>query len=139
MISVKSIDDPINKLDGRRILITRYHPRNKENGTHINLGSLDVTVWMQELSPSHNLIQKRKNKEISKQQFIQFFKDELFNDYHREKTESCLRTLKSMEFYDDNVVLLTFPLDIHGPIIKKLVDDFKIAVVLDRSGAVGSI
>jgi len=137
MISVKSIADPINKLDGRRILITRYHPRNLETGGKIYLPSLDITVWIKELSPSHELIQKRKSKQITKNQFKELFKQELMSELNKEKTESCLRTIKSMEFYDDNVVLLTFPLDIHGSIVKQMVLDTKIQVVID--GNVASI
>lgn len=129
MITLKTIDDPINALDGRRILITRYYPKDKQTNNYIPLSSLNINMHMQELSPSHALIQLRKRKEITKDTFLLRFKDELFSELNEDKTRHCLRVLKTMEFMGENICLLQFDKDSHGAIVKDLIEKEKIDVV----------
>lgn len=126
MIKVKTINDPINKLDGRRVLITTYRPKDLETRKPISWSRLDIKDWMYELAPSPTLVQRLKAKEIDKKQFMELYKTELYGPLKVDKTTHCLNTLKAMEFFDDNgIVLVTFPKDMHGEYVKSLVEATK--------------
>jgi uncharacterized protein YeaO (DUF488 family) len=75
LIKTKSIYDPAERKDGRRILIARHYPRFHKK--------LDYDEWDRTLSPSKELIKKYKNKKISWTQFSRAFRKELSSEEAR--------------------------------------------------------
>lgn len=61
VIKTKSVFEPAKEEDGVRVLITRYYPRGVKK-THFD-------YWLQELSPSRNLLFDYKEKRITWSQF----------------------------------------------------------------------
>ena len=69
MIKSKSIYDPTERKDGKRVLITRHYPRFHKK--------LDYDEWNRKLAPSKELIKRYKDKEITWGQFRLAFLKEL--------------------------------------------------------------
>lgn len=61
LIKCKSIYAPIEKDDGIRILITRYHPRGIDRS--------EYCLWLNTLAPSKELLKQWKNGEITWDEF----------------------------------------------------------------------
>ena len=72
MIKTKSIYKPKERGDGKRILVSRLHPRGVKKSQY--------DTWLKELSPSLTLIHDYKNENISWKKFLSKFKKELQND-----------------------------------------------------------
>ena len=72
MIKTKSIYDPKERKDGKRILITRHYPRfNKK---------LEYDEWNRNLAPSKELLKSYQDKKITWSQFHLAFLKELSSD-----------------------------------------------------------
>jgi len=59
MVKTKRLYDPVEELDGDRILVTRYWPRG------VSKERLSITDWLRNLAPSKELLRDWKNKRIS--------------------------------------------------------------------------
>ena len=71
MLKTKSVSSPIDhKLDGLRILVTRFRGRGLETSRY--------DVWMANLGPSEVLLREYQSKKISSGQFAQAYRKELF-------------------------------------------------------------
>ena len=99
MLKTKSIYQPIEKEDGRRILVSRLHPRGVKKSQY--------DVWLKELSPSMELVREYKNDKITWKKFFSKYKIEL-----RENSES-METLKHLrkQSKTSNITLLCFEQD----------------------------
>ncbi len=63
MVKTKSVYDPVEELDGDRILVTRYWPRG------ISRDSLAITGRLQNLAPSKELLGDWKQQSLSWQEY----------------------------------------------------------------------
>ena len=72
MIKTKSIYDPKERKDGKRILITRHYPRFHKK--------LEYDEWNRNLAPSKELLKRYRDKEITWTQFRLAFLKELSSD-----------------------------------------------------------
>ncbi len=82
MLKTKSIYKPKEKEDGKRILISRLHPRGVKKSQY--------AAWLKELSPSLDLIHEYKNDKITWKKFFSKYKKEL------EKNPETIEALKSL-------------------------------------------
>ena len=69
MIKTKSIYQQRSENDGKRILISRLHPRGLKKSQY--------DEWLKELSPSIELIHKYKDGKISWKKFLSSYKFEI--------------------------------------------------------------
>jgi len=80
VLRTKSIYKSKEKEDGKRILISRLHPRGVKKSQY--------DAWLKELSPSLDLIHEYKNDKITWKKFFSKYKKEL------EKNPEAMNTLK---------------------------------------------
>ena len=99
MIRTKSIYKPIEKGDGKRVLVSRLHPRGVKKSQY--------DAWLKELSPSIDLIHEYKNGKITWKKFFLKYKREL------EKNPESISTLQILreKSKTDNITLLCFEPD----------------------------
>jgi uncharacterized protein YeaO (DUF488 family) len=99
MLKTKSIYKPKEQEDGKRILISRLHPRGVKKSQY--------GAWLKELSPSIDLIHEYKNDKITWKKFFSKYKKEL------EKNPEAIETLKSIrkKSKTDHITLLCFEPD----------------------------
>jgi len=69
VLKTKSIYKPKERGNGKRILVSRLHPRGVKKSQY--------DVWLKELSPSLNLIHEYKNDKITWKTFFSRYKKEL--------------------------------------------------------------
>ncbi|MGD8431432.1 MAG: DUF488 family protein, partial [Nitrosopumilaceae archaeon] len=72
MIKTKSVYQPSQKEDGKRILVSRLHPRGVKKTKY--------DAWIKELSPSIDLIYEYKKDKITWRKFFLKYKKELENN-----------------------------------------------------------
>ena len=96
MLRTKSIYKSKEKEDGKRILVSRLHPRGVKKSQY--------DAWLKELSPSLDLIHEYKNDKITWKRFFSKYKKEL------EKNPEAIKTLKVIrrESKTENITLLCF-------------------------------
>ena len=99
MFKTKSIYNPKERGDGKRILISRLHPRGVKKSQY--------DAWLKELSPSIDLIHEYKNDKITWKKFFSKYKKEL------EKNPEAIEALKSLRKKNktDHITLLCFEPD----------------------------
>lgn len=96
MLKTKSIYRPKDREDGKRILISRLHPRGVKKSQY--------DLWLKELSPSIDLIHEYKSDKITWKKFFSKYKKEL------EKNSESQETLKNIrkESKTTHITLLCF-------------------------------
>jgi uncharacterized protein YeaO (DUF488 family) len=67
MIKTKCLFDPPETVDGRRYLVTRYHPRR----------TIAYDAWLRDLAPSERLLARWKRQEISWEMFTALYRGEM--------------------------------------------------------------
>jgi uncharacterized protein YeaO (DUF488 family) len=99
VLKTKSIYKPKEKEDGKRILVSRLHPRGVKKSQY--------AAWLKELSPSLDLIHEYKNDKITWKRFFSEYKKEL------EKNPEAMETLKILrkKSKTDHITLLCFEPD----------------------------
>ena len=99
MLKTKSIYKPKERGDGKRILISRLHPRGVKKSQY--------DIWLKELSPSLELIHEYKNDKITWKKFFSNYKKEL------EKNSEAMETLQVLrkKSKTNNITLLCFEPD----------------------------
>lgn len=99
MLKTKSIYKSKEKGDGKRILVSRLHPRGVKKSQY--------DIWLKELSPSIDLIHEYKTDEISWKKFFSKYKKEL------EKNPEAMETLRVLrkKSKTDHITLLCFEPD----------------------------
>ncbi len=99
MLKTKSIYKPKERGNGKRILVSRLHPRGVKKSQY--------DVWLKELSPSLELIHEYKNDKITWKTF--------FSRYKKELQENLMAIEIMQELYKkskaSNVTLLCFEPD----------------------------
>ncbi len=99
MLKTKSIYKPKERGNGKRILVSRLHPRGVKKSQY--------DVWLKELSPSLDLIHEYKNDKITCKTF--------FSRYKKELQENLMAIEIMQELYKkskaSNVTLLCFEPD----------------------------
>ena len=99
MLKTKSIYKPKERGNGKRILVSRLHPRGVKKSQY--------DVWLKELSPSLDLIHEYKNDKITWKTF--------FSRYKKELQENLMAIEIMQELYKkskaSNVTLLCFEPD----------------------------
>ncbi|MGI9567381.1 MAG: DUF488 domain-containing protein [Nitrosopumilus sp.] len=96
MIKTKSIYKSKEREDGKRILISRLHPRGVKKSQY--------DEWLKELSPSIELVHEYKNDKISWKKFLSLYKFEISKNLQSLELIKQLR--KQSKIYD--VTLLCF-------------------------------
>ena len=99
MLKTKSIYKPKERGDGKRILISRLHPRGVKKSQY--------NTWVKELSPSVGLIHEFKNDEITWKKFFSKYKKEM--QENPEITEILKQLRKKSKI--SNITLLCFEPD----------------------------
>jgi len=99
VLKTKSIYQPKEQGNGKRILVSRLHPRGVKKSQY--------DVWLKELSPSLDLIHEYKNDKITWKTF--------FSRYKKELQENLMAIEIMQELYKkskaSNVTLLCFEPD----------------------------
>jgi len=99
VLKTKSIYKPKERGNGKRILVSRLHPRGVKKSQY--------DVWLKELSPSLDLIHEYKNDKITWKTF--------FSRYKKELQENLMAIEIMQELYKkskaSNVTLLCFEPD----------------------------
>jgi len=111
VIKTKSIYDPKERKDGKRILITRHYPRFHEK--------LEYDEWNRNLAPSKELLKSYKNKKITWTQFRLAFLKELTSDEAKGELDKLAKLARTK-----NVTLLCYEKEgerCHRHIVKALV------------------
>jgi uncharacterized protein YeaO (DUF488 family) len=96
MIKTKSVYQPSQKEDGKRILVSRLHPRGVKKTKY--------DAWIKELSPSIDLIYEYKKDKITWRKFFLKYKKELENN---PESITILKSIRK-ESKTRNVTLLCF-------------------------------
>ena len=96
MIKTKSVYRPKDIIDGKRILISRLHPRG--------IKKLNMIKWLKELSPSIELIHNYKNKKITWRKFLSLYTSEISTNSQSLELVKQLRKQSKI----DNITLLCF-------------------------------
>jgi len=96
MLKTKSIYKPKEMEDGKRILVSRLHPRGVKKSQYDD--------WLKELSPSLDLIHEFKNDKITWKKFFSKYKKEL------EKNLKAIEILKDLrkKSKTEHITLLCF-------------------------------
>ena len=99
MIKTKSIYKSKQRKDGKRILISRLHPRGVKKSQY--------DQWLKELSPSMELVHKYKKGEISWKKFLSIYKSQI------SKNTQSLELIKQLQKQSkiENITLLCFEAD----------------------------
>ena len=114
MIKTKSIYKPVEKEDGLRVLITRWHPRGVRREKY--------DIWVRELAPSAELLKKYKNSEIKWADFSKSLLSELQDNTDSIEAIHALQTKGDME----NITLLCHEKDgepCHRHMVKNLIEE----------------
>ena len=84
MVNTKSVYDQAAETDGKRFLVTRYWPRG------ISKKQLKLADWIRDLAPSKELLQDRKNNNITWQEYeLRYFKE-------MENEQQCMQILADL-------------------------------------------
>ncbi|MDP7239367.1 MAG: DUF488 family protein [Candidatus Latescibacteria bacterium] len=95
MINTKSVYDPVEITDGKRVLVTRYWPRG------ISKKQLNIVDWIRELAPSKELLNDWKNNNINWQKYeLRYFKEV-------ENKQQCIQKLANLAV-SGTITLLCF-------------------------------
>jgi len=99
VLKTKSIYKPKERGNGKRILVSRLHPRGVRKSQY--------DLWLKELSPSLDLIHEYKNEKITWKKF--------FSKYKKELQENLMAVEIMQELYKkskaSNITLLCFEPD----------------------------
>jgi len=99
VLKTKSIYKPKERGNGKRILVSRLHPRGVKKSQY--------DLWLKELSPSLDLIHEYKNEKITWKKF--------FSKYKKELQENLMAVEIMQELYKkskaSNITLLCFEPD----------------------------
>lgn len=71
MVKTKCLYDPVEELDGDRILVTRYWPRG------VSKERLSTTDWLQNLAPSQELVRDWKKQRILWEEYTLCYHEEM--------------------------------------------------------------
>ena len=98
-MKTKSIYTPKGRKDGKRILVSRLHPRGVKKSQY--------DAWLKELSPSMELIREYKNDKITWKKFLSNYKSEM------SKNPQSLELIKQLRKQSkiDDITLLCFEAD----------------------------
>ncbi len=112
VLKTKSIYKPKEQGDGKRILVSRLHPRGIKKSQY--------DTWLKELSPSMKLIHEYKNDKITWKKFFSKYKKEL------EKSSESTETLKMLRKNSktNHITLLCFEPDgtpCHRHVLKEII------------------
>ena len=99
MIKTKSIYRSKERKDGKRILISRLHPRGIKKSHY--------DEWLKELSPSIELVHEYKNGKITWKKFLSNYKSEISKNL---QSLELIKQLRKQGKVDD-VTLLCFEAD----------------------------
>ena len=99
MLKTKSIYKSKERGDGKRILVSRLHPRGVKKSQY--------DAWLMELSPSIELIHEYKNDKITWKKFFSKYKKEL---QENSKSRKALKILRKKS-KTDHITLLCFEPD----------------------------
>ena len=83
VLKTKSIYKPKEQGDGKRILVSRLHPRGIKKSQY--------DTWLKELSPSLELIHEYKSEKITWKKFFSKYQKELQENLESMKTLKMLR------------------------------------------------
>ena len=99
MMKTKSIYTSKDRKDGKRILISRLHPRGVKKSQY--------DTWLKELSPSIELVREYKNDKITWKKFLSNYKSEM------SKNPQSLELIKQLRKQSkiDDITLLCFEAD----------------------------
>lgn len=117
MLKTKSIYSPIEKNDGKRVLVSRLHPRGVKKTKY--------DAWNMELSPSLELIREFKDDKITLKKFFSRYKKELENNPKSIKTLKAIRK----DCKTRHITLLCFEPDgspCHRHILKEIIKKQKL-------------
>lgn len=116
MVKTKCLYDPVEELDGDRILVTRYWPRG------VSKERLSITNWLQNLAPSKELVNDWKKQKILWERYTL--------RYHKEMQGQveAIRNL-AQRAKQDTITLLCFEKEddpcCHRHLLKKLIENEK--------------
>ena len=99
MIKTKSIYKSKERKDGKRILISRLHPRGVKKSQY--------DQWFKELSPSMELVHEYKNGKISWKKFLSLYKSQISEN---SQSRELIKQLQKQSKIDD-ITLLCFEAD----------------------------
>lgn len=127
-IRIKSIYDPVEGNEGKRFMITRFHPKEGDRQTRISLKKVGISLWLRDLSPSFDLLNDwkigtmgRKLSDFKKRYFVEL-NDASCAMGSKEKVRKAIEIIKEAEYYDGNVTLVTFPNEMYyGFMLKEYV------------------
>ena len=71
MVKTKHLYDPVEELDGDRILVTRYWPRG------VSRERLSITDWLWNLAPSDDIVRGWKKQRISWEEYMLRYHEEM--------------------------------------------------------------
>lgn len=119
-IQIKSIYDPIEGNEGKRFMITRFHPKKGDRQTKISLKQHGISLWLRDLAPTYDLLQDWKDGQVGTK--LEDFKKRYFHELDdascalgsKEKVKKAIELIKEAEHYDGNVTLVTFPTELHN-------------------------
>lgn len=134
-IKIKSIYDPIVGNEGKRIMITRFHPKKADRKTQISLNQYGISLWYRDIAPSYDLLQDWKdglvgNKKDTLKQRWDALKERYFKELNdgscamgnKEKVKKCIDSINECEHFDGNVTLVTFPNELfYGFMLKEYI------------------
>ena len=119
MLKTKSIYKPKERGDGKRILISRLHPRGVKKSQYDS--------WLKELSPSRELINQYKTDKISWKKFFSKYKKEI--QENSESTESLKMLRKKSK--TNNITLLCFEpsgIPCHRHVLREIIEKPKLLI-----------
>ena len=128
VIKIKSIYDPIEGNEGKRIMITRFHPKQGDRKTKIHLKKYGISLWYRDISPSYDLLNDWKDGLVG--QKLDDFKSRYFKELsdascamgHIEKVQNCIDSINECDFHDGNVTLVTCPNELfYGFMLKEYI------------------
>jgi len=113
-INTKSIYQPADPEDGKRVLVTRYYPRGVKKDR--------FDIWLRELSPSAKLLKSYRESKIDWSLFSAAYVNEL-----KSNTESIesIQTLRSLAGHS-SITLLCYEkegMHCHRHLLKDMIDN----------------
>lgn len=117
VVKTKSIYKPKEQKDGKRILISRLHPRGVKKSQY--------DAWLKELSPSLELIHDYKSEKITWKRFFSKYKKELLENPESIESLKILRKKNKIS----NITLLCFEPDgvpCHRHLLREIIEKPKL-------------
>ena len=114
MVKTKRLYDPVEELDGDRILVTRYWPRG------VSKERLSITDWLRNLAPSKELVNDWKKQKILWEEYTLRYYEEMQGQ--REAIRDLANRAKQ-----DTITLLCFEQEdnpcCHRHLLKRLIEN----------------